>query len=151
MTLLRPIEPLPDGTITTSSPTTLPAAVAGLLYVAVVLMIVTSIGVAVGSTVGAVAGALAAAIDATTRRAVPPALVAGLVVLVTAGAAQAVLLVGIPRWVGPWADDRAIAALTALPFAIAGIGLWVAPVRRRPAQPSTSPLLDTNPHDISLP
>lgn len=127
--LLIPAEPLPEGTITTSTQTT-SQALAGLWFLGLVLMIVTSIGVLVGAAVGSAAGAVAAALDAVTSRALPPALVGLLADIAAAGLAQVVVLIVIPGWRGPWADDQVVALLTALPFTIAGIGLLVAPLRR---------------------
>ncbi|RTL08141.1 MAG: hypothetical protein EKK62_09065 [Acidimicrobiia bacterium] len=127
--LLIPAEPLPEGTITTSTQTTF-QALAGLWFLGLALLIVTSVGVLVGAAVGSAAGAVAAALDAATSRALPPALVGLLADVAAAGLAQVALLFVIPGWRGPWADDRIVAMLTALPFAIAGIGLWVAPLRR---------------------
>lgn len=127
--LLIPAEPLPEGTITTSTQTTF-QALAGLWFLGLALLIVTSVGVLVGAAVGSAAGTVAAALDAVTSKALPPALVGLLADIAAAGLAQVALLIVIPGWRGPWDDDRIVVLLTALPFAIAGIGLWVAPLRR---------------------
>lgn len=129
VSFIRPTEPLPEGTITTSTQTTF-QALAGLWFLGLALMIVTSIGVLVGAAVGSAAGAVAAALDAATSRALPPGLVGLLADIAAAGLAQVALLIVIPGRRGPWADDQIVALLTALPFAIAGIGLLVAPLRR---------------------
>lgn len=127
--LLIPAEPLPEGTITTSTQTTF-QALAGLWFLGLALLIVTSVGVLVGAAVGSAAGAAAAALDAATSRALPPALVGLVADIGAAGLAQVVVLIVIPGWRGPWDDDQIVALLTALPFVIAGIGLWMAPLRR---------------------
>lgn len=127
--LLIPAEPLPEGTITTSTQTTF-QALAGLWFLVLALLIVTSVGVLVGAAVGSAAGTVAAALDAVTSSALPPALVGLVADIGAAGLAQVVVLIVIPGWRGPWDDDQIVALLTALPFAIAGIGLWVAPLRR---------------------
>ncbi|MHB1139520.1 MAG: hypothetical protein ACYC2O_11230 [Microthrixaceae bacterium] len=129
--VLRPREPLPPGTTTSSTQTTF-QAFAALFYLSLALSIVVSVGVVVGAAIGFAVGTAAAALDAVTRRILSPALVGAVTVLAAACVAEALLLVVVaPRWDGSLVvDGRVVVLVVALPFLIAGIGLWLVPIRR---------------------
>jgi hypothetical protein len=120
-------EPLPPGTITSSSldDASFGEVLAQMAGLALYGSIAAGIGSAVGALAGALLGLVTAGADAMTRRRVQPGLVAAVVVVGCAAAASWVTLVRDPE------AERELRMVVLVPFLLGLATLAVLPPRRR--------------------
>ena len=132
-------EPLPAGTTTMSTQTTM-QAFAGLVLLTLYVAIAASFGFVVGAGLGATCAGLAGALDVTSARRLPAWLLAGVAIVFTGWVIQAVAIDWIPTS-GPLDADaeRAWRLAFACPFLLGLLSLVLAPLLRTPGAPHDEP------------
>ena len=132
-------EPLPAGTITTSTQTPM-QALAGLVLLALYVAIASSFGLVVGTAVGAATAGLAGALDAASLQRLPTWLLAGVTTVLAGLVVQAVAIGWIPTSGRLDAGaERTWRVVFTCPFLLGLISLLLAPLVRTPGVPHRVP------------